>query len=120
MITQHMDLNIAQEFTATPGPRKRSEGDHSGEQFLQELLRPRFVAARDADVALRINLDGAVGYPTSFLEEAFGGLAREFGSNDVNRVLEIVCTDEPYLEPQVRKYIQNARLVSHRNAPAAL
>lgn len=116
MITQHKDLNIAQEFTPTPGPRKRSEGEDSGEEFREKILRPRFLAAVKENTVLRVNLDGAIGYPTSFLEEAFGGLAREFGSEEVNRHIEIICTDEPYLESQIRRYIQNAKLVSHRNA----
>src|SRR5437016_11906193 len=97
MITSRIDLNIAAEFTAFPGPRKKTEREFSGEQFLDELLRPRFLAAREARNTLHVNLDGDAGYPTSFLEEAFGGLAREFGSEEVKRVLEIACTDEPYL-----------------------
>ena len=103
------ELNVVGEFTDTPGPRKREEGTHSGEQFLNDLLRPRFVAAKAAGHMLRVNLDGAVGYPTSFLEEAFGGLAREFGSDEVDRKLEIKCNDEPYLEQQIRKYIREAK-----------
>ena len=112
MITERLDVvNIARDFTDTPGPRYRSQGAHSGEQFLAEILRPKFVAARDSNAVLRINLDGAVGYPTSFLEEAFGGLAREFGSDSVERTLEFACNDEPYLEEQIRKYIRKAKTV---------
>jgi hypothetical protein len=108
MIAERIEINIAREFTDTPGPRKRSEGDHSGEEFLNDFLRPRFVAARDAKAKLCINLDGAIGYPTSFLEEAFGGLARAFGREAVEQTLEITCNDEPYLEEQVLKYIRAA------------
>jgi hypothetical protein len=111
MITQKMDLNIAKEFTDTPGPRKRAEGEHSGQQFLEELLRPRFVSALESGSMLHVNLDGAVGYPTSFLEEAFGGLAREFGSDKVQGNIEITCNDEPYIGEQIRKYIRNANLL---------
>jgi hypothetical protein len=93
------DVNIASEFSVTPGPRKRSESDFSGQQFLEDLLRPRFLLARKRKkgAILHVDLDGAAGYPTSFLEEAFGGLAREFGSAKVLASLEIVCNDEPYL-----------------------
>jgi uncharacterized protein DUF4325 len=110
MIAERLEINIAKEFTDTPGPRYRHQGDHSGEQFLAQLLYPRFVTARESKSVLRINLDGAVGYPTSFLEEAFGGLAREFGSDEVLRTLEFTCTDEPYLEEQIRRYIRKAKL----------
>jgi hypothetical protein len=108
MIAERFELSIATDFTVVPGPRHRSEGDYSGEEFLDKLLRPRFVDARDNDAVLHVNLDGAVGYPTSFLEQAFGGLAREFGAEEVERHLEITCTDEPYLLDQIRSYIQNA------------
>ncbi len=84
MLTAGIDVNIAKEFSRIPGPRKRWEGGYSGEQFFDEILRPRFLAARDAGAVLRVDLDGAVGYPTSFLEEAFGGLAREFGMAGVH------------------------------------
>lgn len=106
---QRIDLDIAKEFTDTPGPRKKSEGDHSGEQFLEQFLRPRFINARDTRAVLHVNLDGAVGYPTSFLEEAFGGLAREFGSEQVERTIEFTCKDEPYLQDQITKFIRGAR-----------
>lgn len=108
MIEQRTELTIANEFTPTPGPRKLTEGEFSGEQFLRDLLRPRFEAAVSAGSVLVVNLDGAAGYPTSFLEEAFGGLAREFGSAKVEKNLEIICNDEPYLADQIRKYIREA------------
>lgn len=108
MVMTQMELNIAREFTDIPGPRKRSEGPFSGEEFLQDLLRPRFVAAREAGAKLAVKLDGAAGYPTSFLEEAFGGLAREFGSAEVQRVIEVICNEEPYLKDQVWKYVKDA------------
>lgn len=108
MIEQRMEINIAKEFSRTPGPRKRTEGESSGQQFLEEFLRPRFVAAREAGVKLSVNLNGAAGYPSSFLEEAFGGLAREFGSATVEQTLRIVCDDEPYLREQIEKYIREA------------
>lgn len=109
MIANKIELRVASEFTNTPGPRKRVEGEHSGEQFLAELLRPRFVSAMKNGGSLSVNLDGAVGYPTSFLEEAFGGLAREFGPEAVEKILDITCTDEPYLNDQIRKFIREAK-----------
>ncbi|MHB8653869.1 MAG: STAS-like domain-containing protein [Terriglobia bacterium] len=108
MIAERIELKIATEFSEMPGPRKREEGEHSGEEFLQEMLRPRFLESLKANASLLVNLDGAIGYPTSFLEEAFGGLAREFGSTKVEQNLEIVCTDEPYLAEQISRYIREA------------
>ena len=61
-----------------------------------------------------MDLDGVVGYATSFLEEAFGGLARIYDPKDVLRTIELVCTDEPSLVEEVKHYIEDARL--KRNA----
>lgn len=108
MTSQQIDLNLAREFTTTPGPRKRSEGKFSGEQFREELLEKRFREAESADAMLHVNLDGAVGYPTSFLEEAFGGLARIFGVEKVLKRIEITSKNEPYLIQDIRRYIQEA------------
>lgn len=108
MVGETVGVNIAKEFTYTPGPRKRTEGDFSGEEFLDVLLRPRFILATESGAKLQVNLDGAAGYPSSFLEEAFGGLAREFGVSKVLDNIEIVCNDEPYLAEQIQRYVQRA------------
>jgi hypothetical protein len=110
MIAERIDLNIARDFTPIPGPRFRTEGERSGQEFREDLLRPRFLDAQRAGGVLHIDLDGTVGYPTSFLEEAFGGLARELGPETVTKGIEIVCTDEPYLEDQIRDYILRAKM----------
>jgi hypothetical protein len=108
MTSNRDELSIAQDFAALPGPRKIADGDYSGELFLQKQLRPRFVEAIKNDSVLYVNLDGAAGYPTSFLEESFGGLAREFGAEPVNSHLKFVCEDEPYLDEEIRRYIREA------------
>ena len=86
-------INIAKEFTTLPGPRYRDQGPGSGQQFLEKHLRPAFLKARETNDQVIIQLDGVkYGYPTSFLEEAFGGLAREFG---IMEVLNLLRFDSP-------------------------
>jgi hypothetical protein len=104
-----MDISVARDFSTTPGPRKRQDGQFSGQQFLEDVLRPKFTEAIKSGATLRVNLDGVAGYPTSFLEEAFGGLAREFPQNEVDQTLQIVCADEPYQDQEIRRYIREAR-----------
>jgi hypothetical protein len=103
-----IDLNVAKDFTSTPGPRKRSEGEFSGQQFLEDVLMPKFLLADKQGCILHVNLDGAAGYPTSFLEESFGGLARRFGAKKVLSTVEIVSNDEPYLKDDIARYISEA------------
>lgn len=101
-------LVIATEFSPTPGPRYVWQGEHSGEKFLKELLQPRFdEAAREGDTLL-VDLDGTEGYATSFLEEAFGGLARDQGKEAVRSTLRLKSEDEPYLEEEVWSYVDAA------------
>ena len=103
-----MELHIATEFSDVPGPRSRQEGDWSGEEFRDELLLPRFREAEKVGDKLVVDLDGGCGYATSFLEEAFGGLARVYSPERVLRVIEFKSTEEPYLIEDVREYIQEA------------
>ncbi len=103
-------LSIAKDFSETPGPRSREEGDFSGEQFLDERLEPAFAKALNSHQPLIVDLDGVVGYATSFLEAAFGGLARNHGPEEVLTTLELTCKDEPSLVEEVRHYIKDANL----------
>jgi hypothetical protein len=91
-----VQLSVSKEFSETPGPRDRSEGAYSGEQFLEELLRPAFMKALAAKERLFIDLDGTEGYATSFLEQIFG-------------VLEFKSEDEPYLLDEIKQYIKDAK-----------
>ena len=103
-----MIINICKEFSETPGARYKSEGRFSGEEFRESLLVPRFDEAIKKKEKLTIELDGGYGYPTSFLEESFGGLARMYGSKIVYDTLEFISEDEPSLVDDIREYINNA------------
>jgi hypothetical protein len=101
--------SIAQDFTRTPGPRFRSEGKFSGEEFRQEFLEKWFAEARQQGAKLFIDLDGGYGYAPSFIEEAFGGLARIHGSDAVLKTLLLKSDEEPYLAERAREYIRRCR-----------
>lgn len=100
-----MTIKISTRFSETPGARYRTDGDFSGEEFRESILIPEFEKAIEKKEKLIIDLDGGYGYPTSFLEESFGGLARIYGADKVNRCLEFVTDDEPSLEKEIRSYI---------------
>ena len=101
-----MRISICKEFSETPGARYKSEGIYSGEEFRESLLQPKFEEAIKKGEKLVVDLDGGYGYPTSFLEEAFGGLARTFGSQKVLESLEFVSEDEPALVEEIIMYIR--------------
>lgn len=107
-------INIATEFSRLPGPRWRDEGEFSGEKFRDEILEPRFKALAPNE-RLVVVLDGVkFTYPTSFLEESFGGLAREHGEDRVINAFDFVATEEPGLIDEIRRYIRDAKVVGNR------
>ena len=103
-----MEINIAKDFSDAPGARFIKEGEFSGELFRKEWLEPRFIEALESNEKLIINLDGGYGYPTSFLEEAFGGLARMYDKKKILKTLEFISDDEPILIEEIKEYINNA------------
>src|SRR5437016_1322371 len=111
---QQIPLSIAEEFSKTPGPRTRQEGQHSAEELSESILDRRFDAAVAADAVLMIDLDGGYGFGTSFLEEAFGGLARKKGIGLVLEHIDFKSEEEPYLRDDVLSYIREARTGSRR------
>ncbi len=102
-------ISIAKDFSETPGPRARDEGEFSGEEFLQDILRPAYMRAVQDRSTLTVDLDGTEGYATSFLEATFGGLAREFDAAEINKVIKFKSDDEPFLISEIKGYIADAR-----------
>jgi hypothetical protein len=104
-----LTINVASDFSRTPGPRHPHEGKFSGEAFREELLKPRFEQAARTGQRLRIELDGTAGYARSFLEEAFGGLIRTGVEPDkLLGIVEIVSRDQPHLVGKIERYIHRA------------
>jgi hypothetical protein len=100
---------IAEEYSKTPGVREEIEGDYPGEEFLVKILLPRFKQAIAEGKKLYVNLDGTAGYATSFLEAAFGGLAREFKDDKIIiKNLELKSEDDPFLIDDIIEYIKEA------------
>ena len=100
-----MIINIAIDFSRTPGFRYKSDGPFSGQMFREEKLEPSFENDENRET-IKIILDGVAGYATSFLEEAFGGLARKFGIDKVLERLEFFSDEEPLLIEEIRNYIR--------------
>lgn len=98
---------ISKEYSETLGARHIEEGNWSGEDFRDNFLIPRFEAARKKGEKVRIDLDGGYGNPVSFLEEAFGGLARKYGTDTVLKTLDFVCNDEPAQVNEILEYIKH-------------
>jgi hypothetical protein len=103
-------LNIAKDYSPTPGSRRKSESVFSGEKLRTEVLVPLVTKAKAEDLNIEINLDGTAGYGTSFLEEAFGGLIRvnNFDYNDLAKRIHFISTEEEYLITDIFQYMKDA------------
>lgn len=111
---QAIAINISKEFAQAPGARNVDEGLFSGEDFLKRALLPRFKQALASGDTLFVDLDGTEGYATSFLEEAFGGLARIYPPTQVLETIDFKSLDEPLLVDEIRSYILEARHTGRR------
>jgi len=96
-------INIARDFGRYPAGRFLSDGPYSGQAFREKLLVP---ALRSGNEVVYVELDGARGLASSFLEEAFGGLVRKEGFDPsilLDR-LHLHSTDRSLVE-EIRDYI---------------
>lgn len=100
-------INIAKDFASTPGARYKADGSFSGEEFRERCLEPYFQDVED-DSKIVIILDGTEGYATSFLEEAFGGLARKYGKKRCLERLSFISNEDKLLVDEVRTYIESS------------
>jgi len=105
-----VEVKIARDFSRTPGPRYIKEGKWSGELFRTEKFYNIFNDAINNNKMVVVDLDGTLGYGTSFLEEIFGGLIREhhLDYNQILTHLEIVSEEEPYLKDDILAYLNDA------------
>jgi hypothetical protein len=65
-------ISVINNFSENPSGRYRTDGPNSGQRFREEVLAP----ALESNESVTVDLDGALGFGSSFLEEAFGGLVR--------------------------------------------
>jgi hypothetical protein len=97
-------INIGKEFSRFPAGRFIEDGPASGQKFRDEVLVPALVRGE----SLVIEMDDALGYGSSFLEEAFGGLVRAgYSAVDVLRCIEIISFDSSLVD-EVVSYIKEA------------
>lgn len=108
-----MIIEIAKDFTDTPGARYRTQGSYSGQEFRDDFLYPEFIKSLKENKTLTVNLDGGYGYGSSFLEETFGGLVRRLkkeNNKNYKKVLDIIIisNDNKMWIDKIRQYIEAA------------
>lgn len=101
-------IKVSQDFSDAPGARNRTDGPHSGEEFYETLLLPKFDEAIKNSKAVFIDLDDTWGYASSFVSGAFGRLADKFGSSTVLGILEVKSSDDPSLLDKIKAEINKS------------
>ena len=98
-----INYDFAKEFTENPGPRYRTLGDKSGEEFREDVLKPLLKEYKF------INIDGTgitSSFNPSFLSEAFGKLTIDLGGyENLLRRIRLYSTKNPKLEEKFRSYL---------------
>ncbi|QIE89489.1 STAS-like domain-containing protein [Pseudomonas nitroreducens] len=99
-------IRVTKDFSEYPAGRYRADGPFAGEVFRDDLLVPLL---NQYDI-VEVDLDGAMGYGSSFLEETFGGLVRkhDFTAKKLHEKLKFKSDDEPSLVDEIWIYIEHA------------
>lgn len=98
-------INISKDFSKTPGFRTYLDGPKSGQEFYEKLLKDKFQEAVNSGVKLEINIDGTDGYTSSFLNEAFRLLGKEFGADNAWSNIIIVSNEIPKYIDKIKSSI---------------
>lgn len=101
-----MIINIAKQFSETPGGRYINDGRFSGEEFRKKFLEPSLQNSKEI---ITVELDGTFGYPVSFLEEAFGGLVnlQGFTKDQLIARFKFESQEDPDLGARIADHIRN-------------
>jgi len=99
------EIRIARDFTRYPAGRYHSDGPYSGEAFRESYLKPILEANEKAIIVF----DGAMGYGSSFLEEAFAGLVREgYSKQRIMDTFQFVSKEDPSIIDEIEEYLTDA------------
>lgn len=96
-------LKVASEFSKHPAGRFLTDGPYSGQLFREAVLEKIMRSGERTE----IDLDGARGYGSSFLEEAFGGLARKYPLSLIKSLITFKSRDQNLID-RIDLYMRNA------------
>jgi STAS-like domain of unknown function (DUF4325) len=112
VLTPMVVINIAHHFSVTPAGKSCADGPDSGERFRTEFLEP---GLRDWEIVI-VEIDGTLGYSSSFLEEAFGGTVRNMRmtAEEAIRRIRIVGEETSFKREIEQHMLQAAYDGGHR------
>lgn len=110
IVDDKFTIDLARDFSPTPLGRTRRQGRFSGEAFREDILRPSLSKHH----AVIVDLDGASGLSTGFLDEAFAGLVRDRTLNALEfwQRVSIICRRDRFIIDEVRRFVDRAEALS--------
>jgi hypothetical protein len=98
-------INVSTDFSRFPSGRFKKNGSTSGEAFREQFLEKPISEGQKVVIVL----DGTVGYGSSFLEEAFGGLVRKLkvSADRVLSLLDFQASDTSLVD-EIKQYVRDA------------
>lgn len=103
-------INIAKDFSDATGFRTYEDGPKSGLEFYETLLKSKFEKSIKDGVRLKVVLDGGEGYTSSFINEAFRLLGKDFGADFAWQNLIIVSEERPIYIKKIRESIYESQV----------
>ena len=100
-----LKVSVANDFSRFPSGRYKRNGNTSGEGFRQRYLE----SALQRGESVVVELDGTIGYGSSFLEEAFGGVIRSLNlpASQILARLDLRSSDSELID-EIKQYIEDA------------
>lgn len=96
---------FVEKYTKFPGGRFERLGPYSGEDFREKVLRNIFESGK----SIEIDATGVVtSFSPSFLDEAFGSLAKEYGLEKFRNTVKIFSADNEKLAEKMMYYVERA------------
>jgi hypothetical protein len=94
------------EFTDTPLFRTRDDGEKSGEQYYDEILKDAFENAIRSGSHLVLDLDGLKFLASPFLRTSVGALVEHFGLASVKSTIDFRSQRAPLRIEQAKRVLQ--------------
>lgn len=103
-------LVISSQFSDSPGARYKTDGDFSGEEFYEKLLKPQLERVWDQESEIVfIDFDNTFGYASSFISEVFLRVVKDFKDKEkIRRKIEIKSEDDPFLKQAIDQVIDES------------
>jgi hypothetical protein len=105
-------VSIARDYSPSPAGRTPADGPFNGARFRDNVLLPALQHAAQKNEKVVVDLDDALSYSSSFLEEVFGGIVRThvFEPETLAKLLEIRANNPIYesFKRDAAKYFNDA------------